>query len=43
VSATWYLINHDKPEWLPHMEPFYPGCIASGLIWAGGLLARRRS
>jgi SSS family solute:Na+ symporter len=41
VSAAWYLINHDRPEWLPHVEPFYPGCIASGLIWTGGLLARR--
>lgn len=42
VSAAWYLVGRYNPDLLPALEAFYPGCLASGLIWLTGLLQRVR-
>jgi SSS family solute:Na+ symporter len=41
VSAVWYLLEYLQPGTLPGIEPFYPGCAASALIWSAGLYLRR--
>ena len=43
VSGVWYLFSHYAPGYLPGIEPFYPGCVASGFIWAIGLLLKSRN
>ncbi|MEX0322827.1 MAG: sodium:solute symporter [Puniceicoccaceae bacterium] len=37
-TVCWYLINHYIPDLLPAIEPFYPGCAVSALIWGVGML-----
>jgi SSS family solute:Na+ symporter len=41
VSSAWYLAGRWMPDLLPPVEAFYPGCMASALIWGAGLLASR--
>jgi len=41
ISAAWYLVSHYMPGTLPAVEPFSPGCAASGIIWLAGWLSRR--
>jgi SSS family solute:Na+ symporter len=41
VSAAWYLTGRYIYEALPAIEPFYPGCAASAVIWAAGMAAAR--
>ena len=36
VAACWYLAGLAWPGVLPAVEPFYPGCLASALIWVVG-------
>lgn len=43
VAGGWYLAGQVFPGCLPAIEAFYPGCAASVLIWAAGLLTRRGS
>ena len=43
VSIVWYLFGYYSPGTLPHIEPFYPGCAASVLLWSCGLLAPGRN
>jgi SSS family solute:Na+ symporter len=42
VSSCWYLAGRLFPDSLPAVEAFYPGCLASALIWICGLVANRR-
>ena len=42
VTAAWYILAESFPGQLPAMEPFYPGCIASGVIWLTGSILGRR-
>jgi SSS family solute:Na+ symporter len=37
VSSSWYLAGIVFPASLPTIEAFYPGCVASALIWMAGL------
>jgi SSS family solute:Na+ symporter len=39
-TACWYLFNHYMPGLLPAIEPFYPGCAVSALIWGTGMLRK---
>lgn len=39
-TATWYLLDHYMPGSLPAIEPFYPGCAVSVLIWGIGMIRR---
>ncbi len=41
VSVAWYLLDHYNPGLLPRIEPFYPGCAASALIWLSGYTVMR--
>ncbi|HSH09160.1 MAG TPA: hypothetical protein VK995_02145, partial [Oceanipulchritudo sp.] len=41
LSACWYLTSHYIPGSLPAVEPFYPGCAASAIIWLTGWLRQR--
>lgn len=42
VSTVWYLFCQYIPESLPAIESFYPGCVASAIIWIAGLVTARR-
>jgi len=40
VSLGWYLTGRLAPGLLPELEPFYPGCVASAVIWIAGIRMR---
>ncbi len=42
AAAGWYLLGLWLPGRLPAIEPFYPGCLVSGLIWSAGWISGRR-
>lgn len=39
-TACWYIGSRFFPGHLPQIEPFYPGCACSALIWLAGLTRR---
>ena len=39
-TAAWYLVNRFFPGYLVEIEPFYPGCACSAVIWLAGLLRK---
>ncbi len=42
-TASWYLAGQLFPGHLPGIEPFYPGCAVSLLIWLAGSITRKAS
>ena len=43
ITAIWYALAKFFPETMPGIEPFYPGCVSSVLIWIAGILYAKRS
>jgi SSS family solute:Na+ symporter len=43
VAGGWYMLGQVFPGSLPSIEAFYPGCLASALIWLAGLIVGRTS
>lgn len=43
ATAAWYLLADSFPHWIMQIEPFYPGCLVSVVIWTYGRLVAKAS
>jgi len=43
VTSAWYLLAASLPAAIGDIEPFYPGCLTSALIWIIGRLSAKET